>query len=1156
MNLTEHLSKRANAMNRMINWTLLHGCVLFLLAGTALGQPMSTYVNNAIVTYPGTLGYVPVIDATNFVNNSTFNINYTFPLTFSSGYTEAFETSDTINFTNNGTMAANTGFNFDTQSTYSGFRSMAGNFYNPSTISCGSGNSLIAFYLFGYSYFNLTPAYFNAWATNILNPGTVDVGVDGLMQFTGQNVNLNRSRLLIDGSGLFNSLGGLGYFFNLGVNGVAYAIGTDTNKDWIPSFDLGPTSAFSSAPVFMSLSNSVSYVDVNNRGTNSRIVRAVYIMDTTPNVSSKVYFGQNTVGPGGATIEWTGTYLDAASGSTMANYLYLNNDYIIGSSTNAGGVYNGIPGNFFFYTSPSPLNYGLPTPPSLFFNYLPIGATVTNTYSYVDAQLISSTVGTNAIANQAITNLPGRVQITASKDLDLSLAEITGANYLSIQATNQFDGSAGAYIAVPYADINVGVTNGCLVLTNLLAAGVPNWGGEIQAWSGRWIYLDPAGVTNDYRVLLVFSHIVPTSSSQVQDLILHATNSVVINDTFNISRTFSSDAQSLTLMTNLIGTGATSPDGELNIISPAFDWQHSLPNLINLTNNGAIRMVNQANIGGPLVINSVTTVPAIAATATLSRSVSTVTNVAANDKLVIGTNRYAFVGTLTNTVANQVKIAATLDASLTNLIAAINHTSGSGSVYSSATAANPFVTAGALSGHAFTVTAVTNGTPGNGISVLTAYTSNVTWGASSVLAGGVNAIPGSTNVVSFPYANIINNGLMSDQAAFIYSTNFVSSGLFSNGVGSFTLKSINTTLTNGVLVAGGDVSITAASLITSNLILQAGRSLTIQATNLLTDDGLSSSNIWTVGIGSVGVGLNVNVKPPIGDLLGTTITNYAPTNTSVLNTWAGTDRGVSIFGYTNNLAVGRLILDVMPGAYSGHYGSFVFQGAGTKNALYVDYLELRDYATNGGRNNNTFDFPWLTINTNLVIYFAQAVMNGVSVAENIDYASRFQGANGGRLRWIASYAGQYSSTNVAYPNGTTNAVNAALAAANDIDSNGNGIANINDPTPMFLPYQTFFTGVVTNNPARVRLQWATIPLATNSISYRTNLQSGDWLPLTNFSAFYYSTNLSVPVPNPANGFASPQNYPGPATNVWIYDPVTNLPHYYRVLVQPWVTYPY
>ena len=76
----------------------------------------------------------------------------------------------------------------------------------------------------------------------------------------------------------------------------------------------------------------------------------------------------------------------------------------------------------------------------------------------------------------------------------------------------------------------------------------------------------------------------------------------------------------------------------------------------------------------------------------------------------------------------------------------------------------------------------------------------------------------------------------------------------------------------------------------------------------------------------------------------------------------------------------------------------------------------------------------------------------------------------------------------------------------------------------------------TNHPANTMvISWNTVPLATNSVFYSTNLVT--WLLLT-------------------NPFISPNPYPGPAANVKVFDPMTVPGRYYKVSVQPWLTYPY
>ena len=96
-------------------------------------------------------------------------------------------------------------------------------------------------------------------------------------------------------------------------------------------------------------------------------------------------------------------------------------------------------------------------------------------------------------------------------------------------------------------------------------------------------------------------------------------------------------------------------------------------------------------------------------------------------------------------------------------------------------------------------------------------------------------------------------------------------------------------------------------------------------------------------------------------------------------------------------------------------------------------------------------------------------------------------------------SGYYSSTNIVYPDGTTNAFNAALAQSADIDSSGSGIPNNQNPTPFFIGSEVKFGLTLTNTaPPAARLTWNSIPGATNYVYYKTNLLSTNWMVLTNF----------------------------------------------------------
>jgi hypothetical protein len=1006
----------------------LCGLLGWWLAQAAIeAQPEQNYSNNGNNYYydnvsPG----LPTIQATNFYNDSVFSVTYATYKTKTAVY---YKFEDTINFTNDigGYMAVNSplstngfintynvGFEFDNYEPNMNNDYMAGTFLNRGTIHCDSvldGNNVL--FADGFQFYEITAAgNCLVQATNIINPGTIEASVDGSITMTGQNLDLKHSVLNIEN--IVELLGteeifGTMIYNNVNFNSVG-VVGLDTNKDFCPACDLGPTSAqntdiiYPTPPYGMFITNSGAYFKTDGLGTSNVVYRAVFVENSSPNAPYSVYIDPaNTEGilsfeQGAAHVGWAGSFTDPATGITTTNYLYMTDDYAWGASTNVA-VIGGVPDNFTFVSSSVPLLTGA-IPEGFDFTVPFDDNFITNRYAYMNGELTATSIPTNNIGGLPVS--ASRIVITANNHLDLTDAIIGGENYLSLTATNQFDGSGGAQIASPYSDLNLGSTNGFMTVTNLLQSGIPIWSGNIQAWSTRWVEVDPTtGITNDFRVLLVNSQLQPTLSPWVHDLTLHATNSLYISDVLNVYGSLYFDARNLTLTTNAVGFGSTSFDGELNALFAGNIGPVNWPNLLYVTNNGAIRSQNQI-----------------------------------------------------------------------------------------------------------------------------VFTNAMTYGA------------------------VINNGLIMDQGTTIYASNFVSGGIISNGVGNFTVRSLTTTLTNGFVsagggVSGGSISITANNLLISNVPMQC-LTLTLNPSNSLSDGGpgTNNGNIWIVGAtNATSGGLSLLSNPANGDLLGTTITNICPgPNKTISDIWAGRDFGISSSGYLNNAALGHLVLDVEGNLGAGH--GIQFGGTGVSNALYVDALEVRGLLTNcvNAEPNNTpntvsvpsgisYDFSqYLAINTNLVIYFAQAYWNGNSIAESIETAS-LEGGNGGiirngvvqapgRLRWVPSYAGFFSSTNIVVA-GMTNAVNAALAESGDIDSNGSGsdgypTYNNSDPaTHIFVPQLLDFMVTVTNQPSRRSvLTWNTIPFATNYVSYATNLltPAADWAVYTNFpsiSAYGSSYPVSV-----------------------------------------------
>jgi hypothetical protein len=964
------------------------GCLLWcLFLLPARGVTTDFYVNDGVVLVPPQIA--PQADATNFVNNNYFSINFTNLVILPSGQITIlptyYSTSNTRNFTNNGVMVANGGFIFDWFDTVpvNDAHKRAGNFVNNGTISAASGLNTNTF--FNLFLINLIPPKYYINATNVsLRSSTNIVGVDGLFSLSGKKVDLNRATISMEGfednpDSLFGSIG------TVGLTAGYWGIGTDVMNP-VGNFEIAPpispvhfVTSFGGGFGFrqLVLPSANFYVRTTIFGTN-RIVQAVFLSNTNATIANNVYFPNTSA----SVVEWIGRATNQVNGLVTTNRMFLTDTY--GSFAT-----NFLFTNFSYYTASgtaTPANYtfsrfspfifgglGLATPPSSPVGVFSPNQVILNEYAALGARFAPTTVLlTNLpVAARYLTNLPGRIEINAEETLDLRLANITGLNYMSLKATNHVAGVTGAKITVPYSDINLATTNGSLTISNLLYPVVQRFTGEVDLYSGRWTN-DAGGFRNFYSVLMVDSKLDSSAVSQVQDLTLRSTN-IVIGDIVNVTRNLLIDAEQLTITTNQLP--APTVRGELNLNSTDITWSSSMPRLKYLTNNGSISALN------------------------------------------------------------------------------------------------------------------------------------------SVFFGGARTAPYYTSNFTEAYEAFINRGNVTTEGTLIWAKYFENTGTFSTGLGfgSITLQSVDTRLTNGSFLAlKGDVTISTGNFVATNHVIQAGRSLTLTVTNLLTDTGASNANSWAVGRG-----FNLPVKPALGDLLGTTITDtsFGTENTHL---WAAEDRGgTNSAGFTNNAALGRLILDGRDTS-----SLFTFTGVSSNNALYVDYLDLRNFATNIDLSGN---LTALDVQPNIVIYYAQAVAGNISVAERINHA------NGDRLRWAFNYAGIYSSTNLVYPDGTTNLFNLALVQSQNIDSDGDGLVNASDPTPILRAQDLGLAVAVTAQPVvGATVSWTTVPNSANTVYYKATSGPGDWQVLT---------NLSV----------------GPTVSgrVSVFDPVsTNGGRYYRVMMSP------
>jgi len=142
-----------------------------------------------------------------------------------------------------------------------------------------------------------------------------------------------------------------------------------------------------------------------------------------------------------------------------------------------------------------------------------------------------------------------------------------------------------------------------------------------------------------------------------------------------------------------------------------------------------------------LILPEKTPVNAVASSLVLT---SDNTDVADADTVTIGTTVYTFKDTLAAAYDVQ-RDGTTADTTMGNLIAAIDASGTEGVEYFAGTLEHPDAEAGALSTHAFTVTAKVSGVAGNAIA--TAEDSgHLSWAGDALfLAGGVDGTVGEAN---------------------------------------------------------------------------------------------------------------------------------------------------------------------------------------------------------------------------------------------------------------------------------------------------------------------------------------------------------------------------------------------------------------------------
>lgn len=551
-----------------------------LLAPVVGRATIDTWINNGYITS------APQIDATNFVNNGYLSV-------FTSG---PFQFYNTRNFTNRNQMVGFPGFEF-------------------ATVPAGPGGSGASYRANSFVNANLVPSSQNSAsiyasthllvdATNIVNRGLLKVGNTGLIRLLGNNVDLSRSALRVES---FGPQGGFlaNYWGNTNTGGqINPSLNFSDTNPRSPSTRVtyrgfAGSSTISWPLQFLNSDNLVITQFIGEAAqTNSKTVQAVFVHNLNTNITVDIVgFGSLNGDDRITPVVRFGAIGTDIFGQEITNYLYLTDTF--GSappnSTNAfiqytDTTYGGMPGQPVYV----PTNYFLSRFGSIaggiqgdsYEGQTIFGQQTTNFSIVAFGVSLLDTVQQTSYP-QTVPLLPGRVEISADRELNLNLTRIESSSYVKLESTNHFVGntdSAYTAISTPYCDINLGSTNGQLVLANLMKPTIPRLLGSLDLCSLAWTNSEVVNaITNNvaYHVLYVDARLSDAGSVQVLNLGLRSTN-VTIGDTYNVSKSLWIDADNLTLLNT----------GQLSLSVPGFSWKDSVPYLRTFTNHGGISFAN------------------------------------------------------------------------------------------------------------------------------------------------------------------------------------------------------------------------------------------------------------------------------------------------------------------------------------------------------------------------------------------------------------------------------------------------------------------------------------------------------------------------------------------------------------------------------------
>lgn len=276
----------------------------------------------------------------------------------------------------------------------------------------------------------------------------------------------------------------------------------------------------------------------------------------------------------------------------------------------------------------------------------------------------------------------------------------------------------------------------------------------------------------------------------------------------------------------------------------------------------------------------------------------------------------------------------------------------------------------------------------------------------------------------------------------------------------------------GILTGGNNAEIRAKTANFSGLNVQVGGRFSLEVSDSITDGGNEAPSLIATQYGVAS-----STAPKTSDLRGTTVEINVPSYTRATSIWPASDHGKTAEGFTNNMALGTLRLEVRTG------GVAVFDPVGENNALYVETLSLGARILSTLTNTIPSD-DGLSLGRGMTLYFGSTSTNTTPAI-----LDGLVTPGGGKLVYLPLASGFVSVVN---GDGRTVEVPQGVRYSSVLDSDGDGIPNATDPSP-FDVVAVGSTKLVGTPAREIEVQWDAIPGQSYEIQSTKDLANGKWI---------------------------------------------------------------